>query len=380
MNKIKDFRGLHRITSNQYHDYAGLLVHVNMVFDRKTHAPYGLSSIEFVDRAEKSRRVKREKQKRNAENIEEKESNKWLAGFKESKRRLCAAKQIVLVGDREADIIELLDRLPDKKTDLVIRSCHNRNVIDVKQRSIKLYDLFEESESVGSCLLSVDGKKRKKRLAVLDIKVERIIIPWAAWKKVNVKKHPQGVPVKVIKVQEHTHHGYDNEAKLQWYLITTLPTSKLEEIVEVIDIYKRRWSVEEYFKLLKSDGYDLERTELASGKSIRTLTLYTMKASIKVQQIKAARDGKTKMPIQSVFSAKEINYLNKINPTLEGKTEKQKNPYPPESLAYAAWIIARLGGWKEFYDSKRPPGTKTIVWGLEKFETMMIAVNLLDVS
>ena len=36
--------------------------------------------------------------------------------------------------------------------------------------------------------------------------------------------------------------------------------------------------------------------------------------------------------------------------TLEGATERQKNPHPPDSLAFAAWVGARLGGQAGAYE------------------------------
>ena len=45
------------------------------------------------------------------------------------------------------------------------------------------------------------------------------------------------------------------------------------------------------------------------------------------------------------FTPAEIDTLQALLPTLEGKTALQKNPHPPQSLAWAAWIIAKLGGW-----------------------------------
>ncbi|MEG3144607.1 hypothetical protein U1839_08060, partial [Sphingomonas sp. RT2P30] len=38
----------------------------------------------------------------------------------------------------------------------------------------------------------------------------------------------------------------------------------------------------------------------------------------------------------------------------EGKTERQKNPHPKGSLAYAAWVCARLGGWTGYYGKPGP--------------------------
>jgi hypothetical protein len=56
-----------------------------------------------------------------------------------------------------------------------------------------------------------------------------------------------------------------------------------------------------------------------------------------------------------------------IGATLEGKTERQKNPHSPHSLAWLARIIARLGGWNCYY---KPPGPKTMPAGWRQFESM----------
>ena len=162
--------------------------------------------------------------------------------------------------------------------------------------------------------------------------------------------------------------------------MTTLPITSVADAILVIKIYQKRWLIEEFFKLIKTDGYNIENTELTTGTSIRKLVLYVMKTSIKVQQLKAVRNGKIEASIDTMFTKFEIKALNKIGPTVEGNTVRQKNPHSPDTLAYVAWIIARLGGWKEFYNPNRPPGNKTFVWGLEKFEIMCLGISIQDVS
>ncbi|CAN1568405.1 hypothetical protein MCEMIH15_03046 [Caulobacteraceae bacterium] len=49
-----------------------------------------------------------------------------------------------------------------------------------------------------------------------------------------------------------------------------------------------------------------------------------------------------------------------LSDKLEGKTERQKNPHPVYTLAYVAWVCARLGGWNCYY---KPPGPKTMRTG-----------------
>lgn len=129
------------------------------------------------------------------------------------------------------------------------------------------------------------------------------------------------------------------------------------------------------FFITKTGGYDLENALLETGKSLRKLGLMVMESAMKIMQLKQARDGQTDIPVSSVFSSKEEEYLERILPTLEGQTEKQKNPHTRETLARAAWIIARLGGWKG-YTSSRLPGSKTFKRGLDKFNMMASAWNI----
>ena len=67
------------------------------------------------------------------------------------------------------------------------------------------------------------------------------------------------------------------------------------------------------------------------------------------------------------FDKEDQPILEKANKKMEGKTEKQKNPHRRGSLAWAAWIIGRLGGWTGYY---KPPGPKIMHIGLKRFDAM----------
>lgn len=81
-------------------------------------------------------------------------------------------------------------------------------------------------------------------------------------------------------------------------------------------------------------------------------------------QLTQGRDGTDQMPASNVFTEPEIETLAALGPTLEGSTERQQNRHPVASLAWAAWIIARLGGWNCYY---KPPGPITMRRGMEQF-------------
>jgi len=65
--------------------------------------------------------------------------------------------------------------------------------------------------------------------------------------------------------------------------------------------------------------------------------------------------------------ATPIETIEALNPAFEGKTARQQNPHPPRSLAWAAWLIARLGSWHCY---GKPPGPITFRRGMERFKAM----------
>ena len=79
-------------------------------------------------------------------------------------------------------------------------------------------------------------------------------------------------------------------------------------------------------------------------------------------QLVDARDG-SERPASDVIDAADIPAAAAIGATLEGNTTRQRNPHTEGSLAWLAWITARLGGCN-CYD--KPPGPKTMARGLDR--------------
>jgi hypothetical protein len=73
--------------------------------------------------------------------------------------------------------------------------------------------------------------------------------------------------------------------------------------------------------------------------------------------------------------------LHQINASLEGRTDKLKNPHDDSKLAWHAWIVARLGGWSG-YTSRgyKPPGPKTMHHGLLRLDQILLGWRLADRS
>src|SRR5205823_4684282 len=129
-----------------------------------------------------------------------------------------------------------------------------------------------------------------------------------------------------------------------------------------------RWIIEQFFRTLKRQGLQLEDSQLESAERLIKLTAIAARAAALVMQLVQARDGSSQSA-EIAFTPAEIETLAALIPQLEGKTALQKNPHPPGSLAWAAWAIAKLGGW-DGYPKSRPPGPITFRHGLVSFRSI----------
>lgn len=151
---------------------------------------------------------------------------------------------------------------------------------------------------------------------------------------------------------------------LHWRLLTTHAVADAAKAWQIVAWYQARWSIEQLFRVMKSQGLQIEGSQLASAdRLVKLAAVATQAACIDIQLVQE-RDGLHGLPASSVFSEPEIETLAALSPTLHGNTERQRNPHPPQSLARASWVIARLGGWNCY---GKPPGPITMRHGMQRF-------------
>jgi hypothetical protein len=142
---------------------------------------------------------------------------------------------------------------------------------------------------------------------------------------------------------------------LHWVLIATQDRPG----AQIIQLYKLRWRIEEVFRCLKSDGLAIEDTQVRDPERLFRLVALAMCAAARTMQLVDARDGSTR-PDTDILDPVFRTAVKALSDKLEGKTDRQKNPHPVYTLAYVAWVCARLGGWNCYY---KPPGPKTMRTG-----------------
>lgn len=295
--------------------------------------------------------------------IEEKESYRWIECSNETKEVLEEAASVTIIADRESDIYEEFVKVPDAKTDLLIRSVHNRKLFDNEE---KLFEYIDNVEVQGCYFLEIKSgqKKRKPRIAKMEVRYDKVKIS----KPVKLKEgdYPDYVELYVIEARELDESVPEGEERVLWRLLTTHEIESLENALMAIYWYSLRWRIEELFRTLKKQGLNVESSQLESGKGLRKLLLMSLNAALIIMQLVGDRDGEAGESATLVFNEDEKECLKEVGKSYEGKTAKQKNPFEEGSLAWSAWIIGRLGGWKG-YRRAGPAGPITMRRGLERF-------------
>jgi len=336
----------------------GFKIHPTLVVDANSLHPLGFSSLAIWHRPiEMADRHQRNYQK---QKIEDKESYKWIRASNESKQVLQYAEQVIIIQDREGDIYEQLSQIPDENYHLLIRSKANRSLVD----GGLLWDKLSREQSQGTYQITVEGNHRKqisKRLATIEIRYLCTSVKRPVTAVGNTIQETKLYAVEAREIDT------DEKSPVLWRLITTYPVETYEGACLIVQWYACRWLIEQVFRLLKKQGFDIESSELEEGWAIRKLCILMLSSILKIIQMKLAYDSEEEgQKIEEVFTETEQECLKQLNQKLEGKTNKLKNPYQPHQLKWATWIIGRLGAWKG-YASQRTIGLITLFTGLNKF-------------
>ena len=303
---------------------------------------------------------------RKARPIEDKESRRWLGGAEAGARLLAAgAARVTVISDREGDLYEAFALRPEG-VDLLVRANHDRATLDHGKLFAALADAKETRFTLD--LPAAPGRAARTGRFVLR------------FGNVSIKR-PDNVPNDLAKgldltlVEAREVDPPPGQPAAHWRLLTTHRTADAAAARFIVGLYRKRWLIEELFRILKTRGFDIERVSIEDA-PFEVLAAAALVAAVCVLQLVQDRDGKGKRPIGDVFEADEQSALEAVCARLEGKTQRQKNPHPKGSLAYAAWVCARLGGWTGYYGK---PGPLVMLRGLHQFRAIQLGWSLQNV-
>lgn len=356
----------------------GFFLHPVISLDAQTGHCLGLASAKHYDREEYPVDKAQRKRDRNRQGLDQKESYRWYEEVAHAvKYGNGLANSYTVVADREADIYELFTALSDLEVGFVIRSFQNRRLKD--DSFSNLQQALDAKAVQGQYDLAVPATdKRSAHLATLEVK----------WTPIELARPRSGTGTKhlvdsqavmVVDVRENPNSVVGKEKPIHWRLLTSHEVQNMSDALRIIGYYVWRWTIEQLFRTLKKKGLDIGSAQVENAHALKNLSALSLISAVRVMQLVQARNQPQGLQIKAAFQAEERQIIWQLNPKLEGNTEKQKNPHPPSSMAFAAWVIARLGGWSG-YASQRPPGPITMWNGLKKLHNIIEGARWLNSS
>jgi hypothetical protein len=306
----------------------------------------------FIRKWKRSRRPKHE---RDAE-PDASESRKWTDLAFETHANFPHAIHVM---DREADSFTILSRLIGAQARFVIRLCHDKRIDDSSYLLFKTADLRSVMSTARTVPLSrrrpsrsttknAQHPPRAERLAKLELRA-------AAMKITKPKRpryqtgYPSFVSVNIVTVQEVDAPA--GEEPVCWRLITTEPIDTPEQVEAIVDAYRSRWRIEEFFKALKT-GCAFEKRQLESIRTlINALAVFSIIAwrLLLLRSVARASPGG---PATAVLNTDQVKLLQRLS-TMSGPGVPKVHMPPTPTAEDALRAVAALGG---HIKNNGPPG------------------------
>lgn len=314
-----------------------------------------------------SRRQRRgQRGKRRQKPIEQKESYRWLRHAQASEEALQDVEQVVLVGDREADIFDLFTRPRADNSELLIRATQNRKV---QHELDYLIPSVEQAPVLGELTVDVPrNPQRPARTAELELRALTVTLEVPC-------NHPQQsrlepVQLNVILAQEVSPPA-NGHPPIRWLLITSLPIDTGEQLAQCVVWYSYRWLIERFHYTLKS-GCRFENLQLETGDRLqRALATYNIIAWRLLWLTYRAR----LTPEASCELVLEPAAWRLLRRKFQPKSRSRK----PPTLRQAMRWIAQLGGFlARKHDGE--PGVKTLWRGFTTLHSLLEGAQLASSS
>jgi hypothetical protein len=298
--------------------------------------------------------------------IEEKESFRWLTGYRLACQlaRECPATRIVSVADREADIYDIfLEAQQETPADFIIRAREDRSTLERNPSAgpaAYCKVRAEVSQSAVRVTRTIDlaqTPQRAARQAELEIRVLTVNV-----KPPHARAHLASVTYNVVLVSEV--RGPADGTDVCWLLITTLPIDSVEEILRIIDYYVARWTVEIYFRILKT-GCRVEEIQLETTHRLQNCLAFYKIIAWRVLHLTYLNRACPTLPCTAVFDDCEWKSVWHV-------VAKKPLPKTTPTLCEFLPLLTRLGGYNN--RRKEPsPGPQPMWVGIQRMTDFAIA-------
>lgn len=352
--RVRRREGLGRINRKDQ----GMLLHATLAVDAKAGVPLGALDAHVWTRPDETREELIGKLPRKRQRELPSEGDRWLA---QAVRTQNANPDVpfVHVMDSEADDYALLAYLAACGLRYCVRLCKNRRLsaadaetnlgdrlAGIEAACTRKVDLSPRAYSPTTAHrtrhLTREGRVASVSIGGIQVHLKRpSSIPLSA-------KLPAEIAVNIVRVWEAD--APEGEVPVEWILATSEPVRDSEQAQIVVDIYRARWLIEEYFKALKT-GCSYEARQLDSSRTLEAALGLFVPIASKLLALRTLERTQPTAPATSVLSKAEILVL---------RTEAPKRFPRNATVADALAAIAYIGG---HIKNNGPPGWMVLARG-----------------
>jgi hypothetical protein len=309
--------------------------------------------------ARPNRKKSRRARDRHAKAISEKESFRWLEGFRQVERlaQTHPEKQWVSISDREGDIYEVLREAtaPGSRAGLLVRARHDRSLSGPRRQT--LFKHLRRCPQAGTYTVRVPRHDHQPaREATLSVR-------FAAVSFSTPKHHAKPPPLNLWAVWAEEINPPRGMPPIRWCLLTTVAVRTLAEAIERIQWYVKRWIIEEFHRVLKS-GCQVEHRQLTTRLRLQRALAIDMVVAWRIMDLNKAARLQPEAPADRWLSTAEWQALYCY---VHGT---QKAPNQPPTIGQAVRWIAQLGGFLA-RKSDGHPGATTLWRGLQRLNDIV---------
>jgi hypothetical protein len=348
----------------------GVLIHPVLAVDAASGDLLGLVDVEVWNR--RQRVTKKARQRLKAE----RESRRWGDGTARAGEVLAKARSVTVVMDREGDDYHDFAHRPER-VHILTRVKHDRKIETGEPGKDTVLSRYVKGlPEAGRFAIDVPaapGRAARRAKLALRFAPVTIKVPTSDMSAQERKALPPNVRLHVVEVREID--APEGVEPLRWLLLTSREVADGAEARRIVGFYRLRWIVEEYFRTLKTAGFQLEDSDMSDPEAFMNFAAMAAIAAVTVTQLLRARDNPGGQTLLDAFDAEDEQVIEAICADYEGPspTRRQTNPHPRGTMARATWVIARLGGWTGYYGK---PGPRTLNRGFERFKAIRYGARL----
>lgn len=339
----------------------GFFGHFSLILGEQ-HEPLGIAAMQTLFRPR--RRKSKQTSGFYTHKKKHREMERWLAGIDEVEASRPAGTSVVHVMDRGADSFELFAKLVTAGRRFVVRLRQIRDRVaagDADQQEWgTLADVADRAKYVCQRRVPLSRRRakpmptnqyapRKQRWATLHIEASKLVL--RRGRHLPTTDLPPELELSLVRV-----HEVDvpvGEEPVEWWLVTTEPIATTTDVEAVVDWYRARWKIEEYFKALKT-GCGWRERQLETRDALLNTLAVLVPIAWHLLAVRDIAHTAGEAPATTVFSERQLLILR----------EMSKRPVPANATVEQAMLAVAGQGGHLMRNGR--PGWQTLGRGLEK--------------